>query len=146
LPSFYSGLTGSPASREQTGVAKQVHRGDPGVVKTRMALSDGERDLPILVKRTRHIKLIVDRLHVLERLSKAAYRFHVEGNLEAELRVKDRTLGILSGHTAQVARGLRQSATRRGPHGADRKTVQGVANQLNRNHARMHHDQYLANL
>jgi hypothetical protein len=126
-------------------VGQQVQRRDPGVVKTRVALSDGERALQILVKRTLHINLIVDRLHVLERLSKAAYLFHVEGNLEAELWVKDRTLGILSGHTGQVAKGLLQSVTRRGPHGANRKTLQGVANYLYRNRARMHYDQYLAN-
>jgi hypothetical protein len=105
-----------------------VQRRDPGVEKTHGALRDGERALQILVKRTLHIKLIVDRLHVLERLLKAAYLFHVEGNLEAELWVKDRTLGILSGLTGQVAKGLRQSVTRRGPHGANRKTVQGVDN------------------
>jgi hypothetical protein len=45
-----------------------MQRRDPGVVKTRVALSDGERALQILVERTLHVTLILDLLHVLEKL------------------------------------------------------------------------------
>jgi hypothetical protein len=56
----------------------------------------------------------------------------------------DRTLRILSGHTGQVVKGLRQSVTKRGLRGAKRKTLQGIADYIYRNRDRMHYDQYLA--
>ncbi len=57
----------------------------------------------------------------------------------------DRTLRVLSGQSGQVVKGLRQSVTKRGLHGAKRKTLQGVADYIYRNRARMHYDEYLAN-
>jgi hypothetical protein len=57
----------------------------------------------------------------------------------------DRTLRVLSGQSGQVVKGLRQSVTKRGLHGTNRKTLQGVADYIYRNRARMHYDEYLAN-
>jgi hypothetical protein len=54
---------------------------------------------------------------LLEKLWKAAYVFHAEGSLEADLSVLDRTLRILH----------------------------AVANYLYRNRSRMRYDEYLAN-
>ena len=82
--------------------------------------------------------------HVLEKLWKAAYVFHAEGSLEAELWVLDRTLRILFGEVGQVVKGIRQSVTKRGLFGAKRKTLCGVADYLHRNRARMRYDEYLA--
>jgi hypothetical protein len=126
-------------------VAQEIERRDPDVAKTRVALSDGERALQILVERTLGVTSILDLLHVLEKLWKAAYVFHAEGSLEAELWVMDRTLRVLSGQSGQVVKGLRQSVTKRGFQGANRKTLQGVADYIYRNRARMHYDEYLAN-
>jgi len=126
-------------------VAQEMKRRDPGVAKTPVALSDGERALQILVERTLGVTSILDLLHVLEKLWKAAYIFHAEGSLEAELWVMDRTLRVLSGQSGQVVKGLRQSVTKRGLHGENRKTLQGVADYIYRNRARMHYDEYLAN-
>src|SRR6266498_4761064 len=84
--------------------------------------------------------LILDLLHVLEKLWKAAYVFHAEGSLEAELWVLDRTLRILLGDVGQVVKGIRQSITKRGLSGADGKTLRGVADYLYRNHTRMRYD------
>jgi len=50
-------------------VAQEMQRRDPGNVKTRVALTDGERALQILVERTLDVTLILDLLHVLARLS-----------------------------------------------------------------------------
>jgi hypothetical protein len=125
-------------------VAQEIERRDPGVAKTHVALSDGERALQILVERTLGVTSILDLLHVLEKLWKAAYVFHAEGSLEAELWVMDRTLRVLSGQSGQVVKGLRQSVTKRGLHGARRKTLQAVADYICRNRSRMHYDQYLA--
>jgi hypothetical protein len=125
-------------------VAQEMQRRDPGGVKTRVALTDGERALQILVDRTLGVTLILDLLHVLEKLWKAAYTFHREGSLEAELWVLDRTLRILFGEVSQVVKGLRQSVTKRRLFGAKRKTLLGVANYLHHNRARMRYDEYLA--
>ncbi len=125
-------------------VAQEMQRRDPGGVKTRVALTDGERALQILVDRTLGVTLILDLLHVLEKLWKAAYVFHAEGSLEAELWVLDRTLRILFGEVSQVVKGIRQSVTKRQLFGAKRKTLLGVADYLHHNRARMRYDEYLA--
>jgi hypothetical protein len=65
-------------------VADEMQRRDPEKKKTHVALTDGERALQILVKKTLAVRLILDLLHVLEKLWKAAYVFHAEGSAEAE--------------------------------------------------------------
>ena len=69
-------------------------------------------------------------MHALEKLWKAAYVFHAEASLEADLWVMERTLRILSGGVSQVVKGLRQSITKRSLSGAKRKTLEGVADYL----------------
>ncbi len=135
-------LKGKTAVIEE--VAQEMQRRDPQGVKTRVAVTDGERALQILVEGTLGVTLILDLLHVLEKLWKAAYVFHIEGSLEAELWVLDRTLRILFGDVSQVVKGIRQSVTKRGLIGAKRKTLCGVADYLHRNRARMRYDEYLA--
>ena len=125
-------------------VAEEMHRRDPSGAKTRVALTDGERALQIQVDRTLHVTLILDLMHVLEKLWKAAYVFHAEGSLEADLWVLDRTLRILFGEVGQVVKGIHQSITKRGLYGAKRKTLEGVAGYLYRNRTRMRYDEYLA--
>ena len=126
-------------------VAEEMERRDPSASKTRVALTDGERALQIRVDRKLKVTLILDLMHALEKLWKAAYVFHAEGSLEADLWVMDRTLRILSGDVGQVVKGLRQSITKRSLSGAKRKTLEGVADYLYRNRTRMRYDEYLAN-
>jgi hypothetical protein len=126
-------------------VAEEMERRDPSASKTRVAVTDGERALQIRVDRKLNVTLILDLIHVLEKLWKAAYVFHAEGSLEADLWVMDRTLRILFGDVGQVVKGIRQSITKRGLSGAKRKTLEGVADYLYRNRARMRYDEYLAN-
>ncbi len=125
-------------------VAEEMERRDPSASKTRVALTDGERALQIRVDRKLNVTLILDRMHALEKLWKAAYVFHAEGSLEADLWVLDRTLRILSGGVGQVVKGLRQSITKRAFSGAKRKTLEGVADYLYRNRTRMRYHEYLA--
>ena len=126
-------------------VAEEMDRRDPSRSLTRLALTDGERALQIRVDRKLNVTLILDLLHVLEKLWKAAYVFHAEGSLEADLWVLGRTLRILFGEVGQVVKGIRQAITKRGLSGAKRKTLEGVAGYLYRNRARMRYDEYLAN-
>jgi hypothetical protein len=135
-------LKGKTAVMEE--VAQEMQRRDPQGIKTRVAVTDGERALQILVEGKLGVTLILDLLHVLEKLWKAAYVFHAEGSLEAELWVLDRTLRILFGEVSQVVKGIRQSVTKRGLSGAKRKTLCGVADYLHRNRARMRYEEYLA--
>jgi hypothetical protein len=126
-------------------VAEEMQRRDPSRSKTRVALTDGERALQIRVDGRLNVTLILDLMHALEKLWKAAYVFHAEGSLEADLWVLDRTLPILSGDVGQVVKGLRQSITKRCLSGAKRKTLDAVADYLYRNRTRMRYDEYLAN-
>jgi len=57
-------------------VAQEMQRRDPAATKTRLALTDGERALQILVDRKLGVTLILDLMHVLDKLWKAAYVFH----------------------------------------------------------------------
>jgi len=89
-------------------VAEEMERRDPSASKTRVALTDGERALQNRVDRK-----LKNLMHALEKLWKAAYVFHAEASLEADLWVLDRTLRILSGEVSQVVKGLPQSITKR---------------------------------
>jgi hypothetical protein len=126
-------------------VAEEMERRDPSASKARVALTDGERALQIRVDRKLKVTLILDLIHALEKLWKAAHVFHTEGSLEADLWVMDRTLRILEGGVGQVVKGLRQSITKRNISGAKRKTLEGVADYLYRNRTRMRYHEYLAN-
>jgi len=88
--------------------------------------------------------LILDLLHVLEKLWKAAYVFHAEGSLEAEQWVRLRAQRILEGHVSQVVQSIRQMVTKLGLTGNQGKTLSAVSNYLYRNRTRMRYDQYLA--
>jgi hypothetical protein len=126
-------------------VAEEMERRDPSASKTRVALTDGERALQLRVDGKLNVALILDLMHVLEKLWRAAYVFHAEGGLDAEIWVLDRTLRILLGDVGQVVKGIRQSITKRGLSGAKGKTLEAVADYLYRNRTRMRYDEYLAN-
>jgi hypothetical protein len=126
-------------------VIAEMQRRDPASTKTRLALTDGKRALQTLVDQKLGVTLILDLMHVLEKLWKAAFVFHCEGSLEAELWVLDRALRILSGEVSQVVKGLRQSVTKRQLSGSKRSSLLGVASYLYRNRHRMRYDEYLAN-
>ena len=97
---------------------------------------DGNRDQIRLVRKVarRHgvqVTIVLDVMHVLEYLWKAAYCFHAEGSREAEAWVTERLRALLSGHDpSQVAAGIRRSATRQGLSSADRKPTDACARYL----------------
>jgi len=125
-------------------VAQEMDRRDPLRSLTRLALTDGERALQIRVGRTLNVTLILDLMHVLEKLWRAAYVFHAEGSLAADLWVLDRALRVLFGEVGQVVKGIRQSITKRALSGPKRKALHAVADYLYRNRAYMRYDEYLA--
>jgi hypothetical protein len=125
-------------------VVQEVRRRDPELGKTHVALTDGERALQILVGKKLKVILILDLLHVLEKVWKAAHVFHPVGSPDAELYARLMSLRILEGNVGQVVKGLRQTVTKRRLFGAKRKTLLGVAAYFHRNRDRMRYDQYLA--
>lgn len=126
-------------------MAAEMAARDPGRSKKWAVVTDGERALQQKVRRlVPGITLILDLLHVLEKLWSAAYSFQAEGSEEAKAWVRGRVLAILQGGVSQVVKGMRQSATKRGLKGAKRKVVDAVAAYFLRNRERMRYDLYLA--
>lgn len=86
---------------------------------------------------------ILDFIHVLEYLWKAAYGFHAEGTDEAERWVPERSLRILEGNASYVAAGMRRSATLRGLSAHKRANVDKCADYLLMYRHMLHYDEYL---
>ena len=87
--------------------------------------------------------LILDLIHALEKVWKAAYVFHDEGSLNAQLFVKKRALAILNGNVGQVVKGFRAMVTKNKLSGNKRDVLVGVSNYLYRNRSRMKYHVYL---
>ena len=125
-------------------VVAEVHRRDPDARLTHVALTDGERALPMLVSQKLNVLLILDLLHVLEKVWKAAHVFHPEGTPDAEIYARPMTHRILEGNVGQVVKGLRQTVTKRKLSGSQAKTLLNVAQYFHRNRDRMRYNDYLA--
>lgn len=129
-----------------TDVATEMSRRDPGRRHTWVIVTDGERALQRRVAAAfGEVTLVLDLIHVLEKLWKAAYVFHPEGSPEAAAFVRQRAGRILAGQAAQVVKGLRQMVTKRRLTGAKAKTLRDVAGYYHANRDRMRYDHYLAN-
>jgi hypothetical protein len=107
---------------------EQARRRDPHFKRTWVVLVDGNRDQLKLVKRAARklgvqITIVVDLIHVLEYLWKAAYAFHKEGSKEAEGWVQQRLMWLLQGETAKVSENLRRNARAAKLEGAALKAV-----------------------
>jgi len=118
---------------------------DPGGTKRWVVLIDGD---PKQIRRIRaaarqagrKVTLVLDFVHVLEKLWKAGYCVNHEGTPQAEEWVLERLCRVLNGQSSAVAGGMRRSATRRGLVGAARKAIDDCARYLiaNRSMVRYH--------
>ncbi len=124
-------------------VRQEVRRRDPENQKTLVALTDGERALQRRVVKHMNLILILDLIHVLERVWQAAHVFQPEGSPEAQVYAKLMTTRLLEGGVSQVIKGLRQSVTKRRLLGAKRKTLLQVATYFDNNSSYMRYHQYL---
>jgi hypothetical protein len=114
-----------------------------------VVLVDGNESQLRLARRTARaygvpIELIVDIIHVLGYVWKAAMALEGEGTREAETWVLERMQRILSGQAPLVAAGMRRSATRRGVPAAQRQPVDTCADYLLKYKRFLRYDQYLA--
>jgi hypothetical protein len=88
--------------------------------------------------------IILDLIHVLGYLWKAAFAFTEEGSKEAESWVTQRLLALLQGNSQHVAAGMRRSATLRGLSKKEREPVDKCADYLLKYAPYLHYDRYLA--
>jgi hypothetical protein len=94
---------------------EQARRRDPSFKRTWVVLVDGNRDQLKAVKKAARklgvaITILVDLIHVLEYLWKAAYAFHEDGSKDAEQWVQQRLMWLLQGEAAKVSENLRRNA------------------------------------
>lgn len=123
----------------------EMHTRDPSRQKKQVVVTDGERALQQRVaKLLPEATLVLDLLHVLERIWTIAHVFHGEGTPEAQEWVRDHVLRLLRGEVSQVIKGTRQSATKRGIKGQKRELIDKACDYLYANRERMHYDHYLA--
>lgn len=126
------------------GVRGEMLRRDPERHLPSVIVPDGERALQRRVCALfEDVTLVLDLLHVLKKLWKAAHALHPEGSPEAQSFVRDRTLRILRGAVGQVVKGLRQMVTKRGLQGSKKKALCDAAAYFYRNRDRMRYDLYL---
>ncbi len=110
-------------------------RRDPGKKRTWVVLVDGNRDQLRLVKTAARrigvaITVIVDLIHVLEYLWKAAYAFHPDGSKDAESWVQQRLMWLLRGEHTKVRANLRRNASARELEEAKLKPVRACLRYL----------------
>jgi hypothetical protein len=126
-------------------VGVEMHVRDPEKAKKHVVVTDGERALQLrALKHIPGILLILDLLHVLEKLWTVAHIFHAEGSIEAQLWMQNHALRILRGQVSQVVKGIGQSATKRGIKGGKREIIDKALAYLYRNRSYMRYDLYLA--
>lgn len=126
-------------------VRAEMCRRDPHHQHTWVMVTDGERALQRRVAASfAGVTLVLDLLHVTEKLWRAAHALHKEGSPEAQAFVYERAERILNGQVSQVVKGLRQMVTKRRLTGTKAETLRSVAAYFYANRERMRYDLYLA--
>ena len=128
---------------------EEANRRDPQQQKRWVALVDGDPHQLRLLQRIqlRHeveLTIVLDIIHVVEYLWKAAFVFCAEATRELEDWVSERLLKILEGRACNVAAGIRRSATRRGLAPEQREAADTSADYLLRYADHLRYDEYLA--
>ncbi len=127
----------------------EATRRDPKHRKQWVALVDGnETQLSLLLCAAAdygvELVIILDLIHVLEYLWKAARALHGADETTTETWVRERMLEILRGRSSVVAAGMTRSATLRGMSSEEREPVDDCAHYLLKYSDYLHYDQYLA--
>ena len=126
-------------------VGQEMHARDPKRLKKHVVVTDGERALQHrVIEHISGVLLILDFLHVLERIWTLAHIFHKEGSLEAQQFARYYAGRLLHGQVSQVVKGIGQKATKNGIKGTQRKIVESALGYLYANRDRMRYDCYLA--
>ena len=137
-------------TREVTrDVFDEAQRRDPKHSRQWVVLVDGDRHQ---IARARaeakrlgvnKLTLVVDFIHVLEYVWKAAWCFFEEGDKKAESWVTERAFAILQGRSSDVAAGIRRSATLRALFKTERRGADACADYLLAKRDMLRYDRYL---
>ena len=90
------------------------------------------------------VTVVLDIIHVVEYVWKAAHVFHREGSPELACWAWTRVRRILEGRSSQVAAAMRRAATVAGLSSDTRKPVDTCADYLLKYAPYLHYDRYLA--
>jgi hypothetical protein len=113
----------------------EAHRRDPARQRTWIALVDGNKQQIEAIeaeaaRRCVQVTILIDFIHVLEYIWKAAWSFFEPGDPDAETWVAARATKILEGNSARVAAGIRRRATTFGYSGREREGADACAGYL----------------
>ena len=130
-----------------TEMFDEAERRDPSRQKPWVVLIDGQEHQFSLINaeiESRNVDpyIVLDIIHVIQYLWKAARDFYSEDDTSCEDWINHYLLMILNGKAVQAAAGMRRSATRQGIK--SREKVETCAHYLHTNSELMHYDEYLA--
>ncbi|MDP9441236.1 MAG: ISKra4 family transposase, partial [Actinomycetota bacterium] len=116
-------------------VFDEAERRDPAHERIWVALVDGnnhqiERIGAEAGRRGVQVSIVVDFIHVLEYVWRAAWCFFAEGDAAAEAWVHEKALAVLAGKASIVAAAIRRKATRSGLEEAQRANADRAADYL----------------
>jgi hypothetical protein len=128
---------------------QEAEKRDPKHRKKWVALVDGDANQLRLLRsiQRRHqveMTIVLDLIHVVEYLWKAAFVFCAEGSVELEEWVSRRLHNVLQGYGSSVAAGMRRSATRRELSPDQRQSADTCADYLLNHSTYVHYHTYLA--
>jgi len=130
-------------------VFEEAARRDPERQRPWVALVDGDaHQLELLHQYALwfdvSLVIVLDFIHVLEKLWKAAWCLHGKDDKRVEKWVHERALAVLRGRSSDVAAGIRRSATLRHIQGEKRRSIDKVADYLLNNRDYLRYDEALA--
>ena len=125
----------------------EAERHDPERVKRWVVLVDGAETQLALVEAGAaaygvDVTVILDIIHVVEYVWKAAHVFHREGSPDAAHWAWTRVQSILEGKSSKVAAAMRRAATVAGLSSDTRKPVDTCADYLQKYAPYLHYDRY----
>jgi hypothetical protein len=143
----WASLTKQPEQVILEAFDEALHRA-PNRQKRFCALVDGNKTQLSLLKKfaklhNLELTIILDIIHVIEYLWKAAFTFYSNTSKQAEDWVSRRLQMILEGKSSSVAAGMRRSATLRKLTPQQRKPVDNCARYLLNNSNYLKYDDYL---
>lgn len=125
--------------------ADHVQKQEGSHIQARVALTDGAEALQQRVLTVfAGFVLVLDCIHAIEYLWKAANALLGESSEARTFWVKTRALWLLWGQGEKVIADLRQIASEPGTSATARKTLESVANYYERNQGYMRYNEYLA--
>ena len=122
---------------------------DPWLDRTWVYLVDGNKEQISTARKIAvgvgvELTIIIDFIHVLEYIWKAAWCFFDKGDPQVEPWVLERARAVLEGNASNVAAGIRRSATKRGLQNRKREGADACADYLLKHKDMLRYDRYLA--